>query len=418
VRVLTAADLELPPLAAPPFLGIDAGFSHPLLAAGRVRFVGDIVAAVVAPTREAAADGAGLVFVDYEPLPAVIDVRAAVTDEVVIYDEIGTNICHHAPVAEPDEHIFDDCEVVISGSNESPRLLACPIEPRSTRARFDDGKLTIHISTQTPHQDKMVLGLMLGLEPEQVRVVAPDVGGGFGGKGLDVEDVLLAAIARALDTPVRWTETRSEHMVALHHGRAQWIDFELGGDRDGKVKALRLKIIQDTGAYPSLGAFLPHFTHMMSSGVYDIPVIEAEILSVVTNTTWVGPVRGAGRPEATQLIERMMDLFAAEIGMDPVQVRRRNFIAADVEWPHQTAGGVAYDIGDYGRALDTALEAAGYERLRAEQAARRARGDVRQLGIGISAYVEITNGLAESEFGAVEITADGGAIVRTGSFSH
>ncbi|MGH2856866.1 MAG: xanthine dehydrogenase family protein molybdopterin-binding subunit, partial [Solirubrobacteraceae bacterium] len=355
VRVLTAVELQLPALPAPPFLGIDPRFSHPLLASERVRFVGDIVAAVVAPTREAAADGAALVFVDYEPLPAVVDVRAAATDEVVIYEDVGTNICHHAPVAEPDEHIFDDCEVVIRGSNESPRLLACPIEPRSTRARFDDGKLTIHISTQTPHQDKMVLGVMLGLEAEQVRVVAPDVGGGFGGKGLDVEDVLLAALARALDAPLRWTETRSEHMVALHHGRAQWVDFELGADRDGRVKALRLKITQDAGAYPHLGAFLPHFTHMMSSGVYDIPKIEAEISSVVTNTTWVGAVRGAGRPEATQLIERAMDLLAAELGIDPVQVRRRNFIAADVQWPHQTAGGVAYDIGDYERALDTVL---------------------------------------------------------------
>ncbi|MHB1834769.1 MAG: xanthine dehydrogenase family protein molybdopterin-binding subunit, partial [Solirubrobacteraceae bacterium] len=418
VKVFTAADLELPPYAAPPFIGVPPAMSRPPLAAQRVRFVGDIVAAVVAPTRDAAADAAQLVFVDYEPLPAVVDMRESAKDETIIFEEAGTNVCHAAPVAEPDPNIFDGCEVVIRGSNLSPRLLACPIEPRSTRAKFADGKLTIHISTQTPHTDKMVLGLMLGLEPEQVRVIGPDVGGGFGGKGLDVEDVLMGALARALDRPVRWTETRSEHMVALHHGRAQWVDFELGGDRDGTVKALRLKILQDAGAYPHLGAFLPHFTHMMSSGVYAIAKIEAEIKAVVTNTTWVGPVRGAGRPEATQMLERAIDMFAAEIGLDPAEVRRRNFIASDVQWPHQTAGGAVYDIGDYGRALDKALETAGYESLRAEQARRRADGDPVALGIGISAYVEITNGLAESEFGAIEITEDGGAIVRTGSFSH
>ncbi|MGH2914432.1 MAG: xanthine dehydrogenase family protein molybdopterin-binding subunit, partial [Solirubrobacteraceae bacterium] len=219
VDVFAAAELELPPYAAPPFIGIDAGMSRPPLASERVRFVGDIVAAVVAPSRDRAADAAELVFVDYDPLPAVVDMRKAATNEVVIFDEVGTNVCHHVPVAEPDEHIFDDCEVVVTGANESPRLLACPIEPRSTRAVFDDGKLTIHISTQTPHQDKMVLGLMLGLEPEQVRVIAPDVGGGFGGKGFDVEDILMGALARATGRPCRWTETRSEHMVAMHHGR-------------------------------------------------------------------------------------------------------------------------------------------------------------------------------------------------------
>ena len=418
VRVLTASDVELPPYGAPPFIGIDPAMSRPPLATERVRFVGDIVAAVVAPTREAAADAAQLVFVDYEPLPAVIDVREAEKDEVVIYEGVGTNTCHAVPVADADPHIFDECGVVISGSNWSPRLLACPIEPRSSRARFDDGKLTIHISTQTPHTDKMVLGLMLGLEGDQVRVIGPDVGGGFGGKGLDVEEVLVAAVARATGSPVRWTESRSEHMLAMHHGRAQWIDFELGGDRTGKIRALRCRILQDAGSYPHLGAFLPHLTHLMSSGVYDIPKIEAAIKSVVTNTTWVGPVRGAGRPEASQMLERAIDMFAAEIDMDPADVRRRNFIAADVQWPHQTAAGAPYDIGNYAGALEKVLDAAGYDSLRAEQASRRAAGDSTELGIGMSAYVEVTNGLSESEFGAIEITPDGGAIVRTGSFSH
>lgn len=419
VQVITGADIELHPYAPPPFIGVPEPMFRPVLATDRVRFVGDIVAAVIAPTRESSVDAAQLVMVDYDPLPVVTDVRAAAADEVVIYDEVGTNTCLHHPPPDPDPNLFDGCDVVVSGAHESPRLLALPIEPRSTRARFgDDGRLEIYLSTQTPHQDKMVLSLMLGLEAEQVRVIAPDVGGGFGGKGLDVEDVLVAALARHTGRPLRWTETRSEHMVAMHHGRAQWIDFEIGGTRDGQVRALRVKILQDAGAYPSLGAFLPNLTAMMSSGVYAIPRIEIDVRSVVTNTTWVGAVRGAGRPEASQMLERAMDMFADEIGMDPAGVRRRNFIPDDAQWPHTTASGAAYDIGAYGRALDLVLEAAGYEELRRQQEQRRSRGDVKQLGIGLSTYVEVTNGIGEAEFGAIEITADGHAMVKTGSFSQ
>ena len=171
----------------------------------------------------------------------------------------------------------------------------------------EDGRLTLWLSSQTPHQDKMVLGGLLGLEPEHVRVVAPDVGGGFGGKGLAVEDVLVGWLARHTGSPVRWTETRSENLVAMHHGRAMRIDFEIGGSRDGKVQALRLNILQDAGAYPGIGAFLPNLTAMMASGVYRIPKIEIEVTAVVTNTTPTGPVRGAGRPEATQMLERAID---------------------------------------------------------------------------------------------------------------
>jgi carbon-monoxide dehydrogenase large subunit len=419
VHVFTAADLELPSYPPPPFIGIDERMHRPPLASDRVRFVGDIIAAVLSDTREGSVDAAQLVVVDYDPLPVVVDMREAAKDEVVIYDEVGTNVCMHIPPKEPDEHIFDDCEVVITGANESPRLLALPIEPRTSRGEFgDDGRLTMYLSTQTPHQDKMVLGLLLGLEPEQVRVVAPDVGGGFGGKGLDVEDLLTAALARATGRPVRWTETRSEHMVSMHHGRAQWIDFEMGGDRDGTVKALRLKILQDAGAYPSIGAFLANLTAMMSSGVYAIPKIELDVTAVVTNTTLIGAVRGAGRPEATQMLERAMDMFAGEVGLDPADVRRRNFIPTDAEWPYTTAVGTRYDIGDYAGALDLALQHADYAQLRRDQEERRAEGGSLQLGIGMSAYVEITNGIGEAEFGAVEITGDGGAIVRTGSFSH
>ncbi len=413
--VYTGADLDLT-FAAPPFIGIHESMARPLIAVDTVRFAGDIVAVVISPTRESSADAATLIDIDYDPLPAVTEPRQALRDEQLIYEAAGTNTCLHHP-AQVDPELLAGCPVVISGSIESPRLLACPIEPRSTLSRFEDGKLTIHLCTQTPHQDKMVLGMMLGLEPEQVRVIAPDVGGGFGGKGLDVEDVLMAWLARATGQALRWTETRSEHMVAMHHGRAQWLDFELGGDREGHIGALRVNVLQDTGAYPGLGAFLPHLTFLMSSGVYAIPKLEVDVRSVVTNTTPVAAVRGAGRPEAAQMLERAVDLYAAEIGMDPAEVRRRNFIPADA-FPYTTAVGTVYDVGDYGGALELALETAGYDELRAEQARRRREGGATQLGIGISTYVEITNGIGEGEFGAVEITPDGGAIVRTGSFSH
>ncbi len=263
----------------------------------------------------------------------------------------------------------------------------------------------------------MVLGGLLGLEPENVRVVAPDVGGGFGAKGIAVEDVLVGWVARATGKPVRWTETRSENMVAMHHGRASHMEFELGASRDGKVNALRLNIVADAGAYPGIGAFLPNLTAMMASGVYEIPKIEIDVKAVVTNTTPIGPVRGAGRPEATQMLERAIDLLAAELSLDPADVRRRNFIPNDA-FPFMTASGANYDIGDYGGALELALESVGYEDLRREQARRRENGGTRLLGIGMSAYVEVTNGISESEFGGVEITATGEAIVRTGSFSQ
>jgi len=224
-------------------------------------------------------------------------------------------------------------------------------------------------------------------------------------------------LARATSRTVRWTETRSENLVAMHHGRAQRIDFEIGGKRDGTVEALRWRILQDAGAYPGLGAFLPNLTAMMASGVYRIPTIEIEVRAVVTNTTPTGPVRGAGRPEATQALERAMDMFAADLSMDPAEVRRKNFIPKDA-FPYQTASGAHYDIGDYERALDLALEQAGYAQLRDEQAARRANGTHKQLGIGICVYVEVTNGISETEFGSVEITGDGEAVVKTGSLSQ
>jgi carbon-monoxide dehydrogenase large subunit len=417
-QVFIAADTDLTVNPPPPMLQVDPSMFRPLLASDTVRFVGDIVAVVLADTREASVDAAELVFIDYEQLPAVTDPIEAAKDEVLLYPGVGTNTCLHQPPQNPDAELFAASEVVIDGRLISQRLNGLPIEPRSSAAQFgEDGRLTLWISSQTPHQDKMVLGMQLGLDAEHVRVVAPDVGGGFGAKGLDVEDVIVGWMARHTGRPVRWTETRSESMVAMHHGRAMVLDFELGADREGRIQALRLNILADSGAYPGLGAFLPNLTAMMSSGVYQIPKIEVDIRAVVTNTTQTGPVRGAGRPEATQMLERAIDMLAAELSMDPAEVRRRNFIPND-SFPYTTASGASYDIGDYGGALDLVLESAGYEALRREQASRRQEGSAHQLGIGMSAYVEVTNGISEEEFGAVEITAAGEAIVRTGSFSQ
>jgi carbon-monoxide dehydrogenase large subunit len=417
VSVYTAADIGLGPVEAGFGFGLDAAYQRPHLASEKVRFVGEIVAVVLSETREAGVDAAELVQVDYEPLPVVTDPRAARREEVLLFEETGTNLCMRRE-ADGSEVDVEDCEVVTRGALVSQRLAVCPIEPRACAVKPEpDGTLTVWLSTQTPHADRASMAAPLGIDEERIHLLAPDVGGGFGGKGRPLEETICAWLARHTGRPVRWTETRSENMVAMNHGRGQILEFELGGDREGRLEALRLRILQDVGAYSGLGAFLPNLTAMMASGVYRIPEISVEIEGVLTNTTPTGPYRGAGRPEASQLIERAIDMFAGQVGLDPAELRRRNFIPAD-EFPFTTAAGATYDSGDYSQALELALETAGYEQLRAEQADRRRSGDRRLLGVGLSVYVEVTNGGLESEFGAVEITAEGDAIVKTGSFSH
>jgi carbon-monoxide dehydrogenase large subunit len=252
-----------------------------------------------------------------------------------------------------------------------------------------------------------------------VRVITPDVGGGFGAKiSAYPEEIVLGRVAQAVGRPLRWRETRSESMLALGHGRAQLQYITIGGSRDGKVLAYRLEAIQDSGAFVDVGAVLaPACTRPMSSGVYAIPKIECRTKSVVTNTTPIVAYRGAGRPEATAAIERAMDMFAAEIGMDAAEVRRKNLIPKFMQ-PHSTAIGQEYDVGDYEVALDKVLTAANYSALRKEQAARRQRGDRHQLGIGVSVYVEITSGGTNHEDARIEVLPDGRAIVYTGTSPH
>jgi aerobic carbon-monoxide dehydrogenase large subunit len=426
VAVLTADDLGDVPEQQPMMPAYPAAMAQPLLARGTVRFVGEPVAVVLTEERYQGEDAAELVSVDYEQLPAVVDPWAALRDEVVLFPEHGSNVVtsrgeRPARGAEPGE-AFAGCEVVVSREIVNQRVAAAPLEVRAAAATWEGGRLILWMPNQGAQGSKGAVRRMLGLEDDGLRLITPDVGGAFGAKfGADVEHAVVALASRIAGRPVRWVETRSENMVAMPHGRAQVHEVTIGGDRDGRVRAYRLRVLQDSGAYPKFGAMLPNLTLLMAPGVYDIPVLETSFASVVTTTTPVGAYRGAGRPEATAALERAIDLFATEIGKDPAEVRRVNLLPAFTE-PHETPAGATYDSGDYAAALDRVLEAAGYRDLRAEQARRRADGDARQLGIGLSVYVEITGGGAEAggpqENATVEIHPDGSATILTGTSPH
>ena len=416
VAVLTAEDIDLEP-AAPRSI-TDPKMTRPWLAQDRVRFVGDPIVAILTEERYQGPDAAELAFIDYDPLPAVVTVTDAKKDETLLFPEAGTNACLTFPARGGE--MFDGCEVIVTQRIVNQRVAPCPLEVRGSAAVWgDDGRLTYWTSSQHAHGVKSALIDRFGFDEEQLRVVTPDVGGGFGAKiGGDTDELLIAWIARKLGRAVRWTETRSESMLGMGHGRAQQQLVELGGTRDGRISAYRLTVEQDAGAYPNMGAVLPYMTRTMLTGVYDIPKADFSSVSYVTNTTPTVAYRGAGRPEATAAIERTIDVYARQIGMDPVEVRRRNLIAKDA-FPYKTPSGTVYDCGDYEGALDRAVAGAGYEELRREQERRRDAGDVMQLGIGVSVYVEITAGpSAPKEFGAVEVKADGKVVVRTGSSSH
>jgi carbon-monoxide dehydrogenase large subunit len=417
LAVFTGADVDLAPMPPAMFM-LNQGMTRPILAVDRVRFVGEPVAAIVTSTRAEGVDAAELVLIDYQPLPAVVGVEAAQTGDVLLFPELGTNVCLDFTTGRSDD-LFDGCDVVVRQRIINQRVAPCPLEVRAAAAVWGpDGRLTQYASTQGPHGERDAIARTLGLDVVDVHVISPDVGGGFGAKMETYpEAALLGWIARQVGRPVKWTETRSESMVGLGHGRGQVQDIELGGTRDGQVLAYRLTVLQDAGAYPSMGGLLPFMTRTMVSGVYEIPRVEFNSLSLLTTTTPVSAYRGAGRPEATAAIERAFDLFAAEIGADPADVRRRNLIPKDA-FPYTTRVGTTYDSGDYERALDLALEAAGYAELRAEQRRRRSSGAVKQLGIGVSVYVEVTSYGGGTEFGSIEVLPSGRALVRTGTSPH
>jgi aerobic carbon-monoxide dehydrogenase large subunit len=417
VDVVTAHELDLAPLG-PPHERMPDAMGRPLLAGDTVRFVGELIAAVVAETRAQAVDAAEIVIVEYDPLPVVVDPEDARRDTVLLFPDASTNVAFTMPTRAGDD-FFDGCDVVVELRMVNQRLAPCPLEVRAAASRWEaDGRLTHWACTQNPHFTRNDIAATLGVERDQVRVITPDVGGGFGAKhGAYPEELLVPWLARRLQRPVRWVETRSESMVSLGHGRAQVQHARLGGTRDGTLLAYQLRVLADVGAYPTGAALLPYMTRMMATGVYDIPKVDVDVVDVVTNTTPIEAYRGAGRPEATAAIERMIERYATEIGIDPIELRRRNFIPADA-FPFKTPTRATYDSGDYAAALDLAFETAGYAQLRAEQADRRARNDVVQLGIGVSTYVEITNPESEPEYGSVEVRADGSAVARTGTSAH
>ena len=427
VGVYTAADLDGPtvlpgvvPLFPEPML------NRPILATDTVRFVGECVAVIVAEDPYQGADAAEAVEVDYKPLPVAVDLEEAATDATVIHDQVGTNLALDfadlgMATGISDDSFFSDCEVVLEGRVVHQRTAAAPLEPRSTAAAWDGDKLVVWISNQGPHSVRGVLETLYGDQATGgVQVITPDVGGGFGAKLAPYpEDVLLPWLSAMVGRPVRWLETRTENMLAMGPGRAHVHHFGIGGTPDGNVSHYRLDVLVDSGAYTRIGAFLPIFTLPMTVGPYDIPNVENGARAVVTNTTPTEAYRGAGRPEATLTLERAIDMFAAEVGMDPAEVRRRNFFRAE-DFPVTTSVGTEYDSGDYEASLDLALRAAGYDDLRVEQARRRQDGDVTQLGIGIASYVEVTAGPApgSNEYARVEITPEGRARIRTGTLSH
>jgi carbon-monoxide dehydrogenase large subunit len=417
VGVYAGDDLGLEPVHG--FVMLPPVFSRPVFAKERVRFVGDIVAAVVAETRGQAVDAAEQVIVDYEPLETVIDAEAALEDGApILFPEHGSNLAIEFDFGQ-DPTVLDGADVVVSQKMVNQRLAAVPMEPNGIVAMSDgEGGLLCHVPTQNPHGLIQPLAAVSGLAEEQVRVVAPAVGGGFGAKaGMYVEYAVAVKASQVLGRPVKWTETRSENMLAMTHGRAQIQHVEMGLTKDGKIVGVRVRIFADGGAYPVVGAFLPFLTRSMAQGVYAIPKVELTSWSAVTNTTPTAAYRGAGRPEATAFLERIIDMAADELEIDPVEIRKRNFIPPEA-FPLTTVTGANYDVGDFAKALDEACRVSGYDELRAEQAARRERGDVKQLGIGVSAYVEVTAGGLFQEYGAIEIHEDGTATATVGTSAH
>ncbi|MDX3235165.1 xanthine dehydrogenase family protein molybdopterin-binding subunit [Streptomyces sp. ME03-5709C] len=374
---------------------------HPPVAVDEVRHTGDPVAVVVARDRYAAADALEAIDVDYEPLPPVLDMEAALAEGApLVHADKGTNRCYTWPLATGEDYaaVRERADVVVRRRFVQQRLIPNAMEPRAVVAvpPGASDEYTLYSATQIPHIVRVMMAVVTGIPEHRLRVVAPDVGGGFGSK-LQVygEEAVGLAVARRLGRPVKWTESRSEGYLATHHGRDQIQDLELAATREGRLLGLKVDLLADMGAYlmivtpgiPLLGAF-------MFPGIYKMDAYDFTCTGVFTTKTPTDAYRGAGRPEATFAIERMMDELAAELGMDPVEVRRRNWIGHD-EFPYTTIGGLTYDSGDYESATDKALALFGYDDLRAEQRERERRGDPVRLGIGVSTYTEMC-GLAPS----------------------
>lgn len=439
VAVYTAEDLKgvvgSIPIAVP--LGpIATGMGvRGALAEGKVRFYGDPVAVVIASDRYAARDARDLVEVDYEPLPAAIDVEKAMQPGApLLYEDFGTNV---ALSSHPDSTEIDkvfaqtqaDGGIVFKARFVNQRLAPMPMETRGVVAQYSkaEKKLTVWSSSQIPHLLRNLLASQLGLPQHQVHVIVPEVGGGFGCKLNVYPEELAAAFATMrLGHPVKWIEDRSENLAVTIHGRDQLDYVDVAATSEGKVTAVKIHGISDLGAYSQIftDVIMIAFGFPVSCGAYDIPNMLLSFDLVFTNKVPTDAYRGAGRPEATYVIERIMDLVARKLGRDPAQVRKLNFIQPD-QFPYKSVAGAVYDTGDYDPALDRAMELIGYGQLRAEQAQRRANNDRKLLGIGVSSYIEICGfgpkgtapfGLYESA--RMRIEQSGTVMVYTGSSPH
>ena len=373
------------------FAMLPTHFNRPIIASERVRFVGDVLAAVVAESQAQANDAAQQVYADIDPLPVILGPADGLAPGApLLFPATESNVCFATEIGKEGGDPCDGAAVVAEVTMVSQRLAGVPMENNGVVAVPADGGLTMWVSHQAPDAIHAEYAPMLGLDPAQLRVVCPWVGGGFGPKAAPyVEHLIAAKAALTLDKPVKWVESRSEDMVSLVHGRDFVMTARLGVNNDGSIVGLDCEVLAAAGAYPAIGAILPMLTQMMTVGVYEIPKVRFDAKTVLTNNTTIGAYRGAGRPEATQLIERVLDVAADMIGVDPAEIRRINFMQPDT-FPRITITGANYDSGEYEKALDAALLAAGYDDLRAEQATRRASGDVKQIGIGVSAYVEVT----------------------------
>jgi carbon-monoxide dehydrogenase large subunit len=430
VAVFTGSDIEgrvgnVPTAAALEGLKVP---KHTVLALGKVLFVGQPVAAVVATSKYAARDAVDLIEVDFEPLNVVVDAEAAAQGSgPVIHEEFGDNIAyvHRAGIGDVDA-AFASADKIVAQKMHHQRLAPISLEPRGVLASFLPGEqqLTLWTSTQIPHLLRTQVAIMIGLPENKVRVIAPEVGGGFGSKlNVYAEEALLSFISMQLHKPVKWIETRRENMSATIHGRAQSGVAELAIKNDGTILGLRYTVTADLGAYHQLlTPAIPTLTGLMLSGCYRIPAISMVCTGVFTNKMATDAYRGAGRPEATYVVERIMDIAAQELGIDPVEIRRKNFPKPD-EFPFATATGLFYDSGNYEAALDKALAMVDYDRLREIQKSETAAG--RLVGIGVSTYVEIC-ALGPSaampaggwESATVRIEPTGKATVLTGASPH
>jgi carbon-monoxide dehydrogenase large subunit len=420
LAVVTGSDLEgsvgsLPAGSIEDGVVADAG--HPVLARGVVRYVGEPIALVVAESRAAAEDGAELLACELEPLEPVLDPRTAHDAPVRLHGDAGNVLVRWTRARGDVDGAFAAAAHIVSSALTIPRLVAAPLEPRGALAEYDEEAdvVTVHVSAQDPHRPLAQLAHALGLDRSQIRVVCPDVGGAFGSKGaVGPEVVAVAATAKRLGRPVKWAEDRLENFLAAYQGRGVEADAELAVADDGRFLALRARLYADLGAYlyPTT-AVAPHTTAMLLTGAYAIPAAAVEIVGAATTKVPTGPYRGAGRPEAAFIVERLVELAARELGVDPFELRQRNFVPRDA-FPYETALGWVYDSGDFERCLDTALALLDVERWRDER--DRARRAERVLGIGGGMVIERSGGVWESA--RVSIEPDGRVVVRTGSSPH